>query len=286
MNKPSAFTLNILVPDGDPDGLRIISNPNWTGKGLIFPRALFGEVSKLDELTCTGVYILWGPGESGQLLRVYIGEGDPVLDRLDQHARKKDFWTHAAVFISKDKNLNKAYAKYLEARLVKLAADAKRAELNNTNEPRVPVLSEYDKAVAEEFLANLLLCLPIIGISAFEKVKGVGKHSDELILKGKKIEARGQETTDGFVVFAGSQAVKKKDEAPSILGYLRELRSALVKQGVLEDAGSVYRFTQDYIFSSPSTAAGVILGRSANGRDEWKDGNGRTLKEIQDAALK
>ena len=48
---------------------------------------------------------------------------------------------------------------------------------------------------------------------------------------------------------------------------------------MIEGAG--YRFSQDYVFTSPSTAAAVVLGRSANGRIEWKDGQGRTLKELQ-----
>lgn len=104
----------------------------------------------------------------------------------------------------------------------------------------------------------------------------------ELILKAKGIEARGQDTAEGFVVRAGSQAVK--DEVASIHGYLSALRRSLLDQGVLEDAGEVYRLSQDYIFNSPSTAAGVLLGRSSNGRVDWKDAKGRTLKEIQEAA--
>jgi hypothetical protein len=48
-------------------------------------------------------------------------------------------------------------------------------------------------------------------------------------------------------------------------------------------AGGLYQFTQDYSFSAPSTAAAVVLGRSANGRIEWKAADGRTLKEIQAA---
>ena len=285
MSKRAGFSVRIFIPSGDPDGLRIIEKSNWTGQGLVFPRVQFPEVRNRDELKRTGVYILWGPGESGQLLRVYVGEGDSVLSRLDQHARQKDFWTHAAVFISKDQNLNKAHVKYIEARLVTLAAEAKRAELDNSNVPQLPVLSEADAADAEGFLADMLLCLPIVGVNVFEKPRGVDRRSREFILRGKSIEARGQETAEGFVVFAGSQAVKDENETPSIHGYLRELRRALVKQGVLEDAGAVYRLTQDYIFSSPSTAAGVVLGRSANGREEWKDGKSRTLKEIQEAAL-
>ncbi len=51
--------------------------------------------------------------------------------------------------------------------------------------------------------------------------------------------------------------------------------------GVLAIDGAGFRFSQDCAFSSPSTAAAMVLGRGANGRIEWKDGQGRTLKEIQ-----
>jgi hypothetical protein len=281
MSEPRGFSVPIYIPSGNPEGLRIIEKSNWTGQGLVFPRAQFAEARRRDELKRTGVYVLWGPGESGQLPRVYVGEGDSVLSRLEQHAQQKDFWTHAAVFVSKDQNLNKAHVKYLEARLVRLAAEAKRAELDNGNVPQLPSLSDADVADAEGFLVDLLLCLRIVGVSAFEQTQTVGPSSHVLILKAKGIEAWGQDTAEGFVVHAGSQAVK--EEVPSIHGYLSDLRRVLVEQGVLEDAGPVYRLAQDYTFNSPSTAAGVLLGRSANGRTEWKDAQGRTLKEIQEA---
>jgi len=283
MTGTRGFSVRIFIPSGDPDGLRIIEKSNWTGQGLVFPRALLANARERDELKRTGVYLLWGPAESGQLPRIYVGEGDSVLSRLEQHAKQKDFWTHAVVFTSKDQNLNKAHVKYLEAKLVVLAAEAKRAELDNGNVPQLPSLSEADAADADAFLADLLLCLPLIGLNVFEKAKAPASTAGDLILKGKGITARGRETTEGFIVRVGSQAVK--EEVPSIHGYLSELRRALVNQGVLEDAGSIYRLTQDYTFDSPSTAAGVLLGRSANGRQEWKDAKGRTLKEIQEADL-
>jgi len=275
------FSVRIFIPSGNPDGLRIIEKSNWIGQGLLFPRALFAEARQRDELKRTGVYVLWGPGESGQLLRIYVGEGDSVLSRLDQHYKQKDFWTHAVVFTSKDQNLNKAHVKYLEARLVQLAADAKRAELDNGNIPQLPTLSEADKADAEAFIQDMLLCLPLLGLNVFEKAKAPGKKSRDLILKGKGIEARGQDTAEGFVVRAGSLAVK--EEVPSLHENLKELRRVLLDQGVFVDEDTHYRLTQDYTFNSPSTAAGVLLGRSANGRIEWKDAQGRTLKEIQEA---
>lgn len=280
MAKPVAgFSVRIFIPSGEPEGLRFVEKSNWTGQGLVFPRPLFAESRQRPELKRTGVYVLWGPGESGQLPRVYVGEGDGVLSRLEQHARSKDFWTHAVVFASKDQNLNKAHVQYLEARLVALAAEAKRCELDNGNVPQLPALSEADAADAESFLADLLLCLPVVGVSLFEKTKVTTTKGGDLLLKAKGIDARGVDSPEGFVVRAGSTAVKA--EVPSIHAYLVDLRRTLVKTGVLADAGEMFRLTQDYTFNSPSTAAGVLLGRSANGRIEWKDAKGRSLKEIQ-----
>lgn len=283
MEKTQGYSVRIFIPSGEPEGLRIIEKSNWTGVGLVFPRVLFPEVRQRPELERAGVYVLWGTDESGHFPRAYVGEGDSVLSRLDQHARQKDFWTHAAVFTSKDKSLNKAHVQYLEARLVALAMEAKRAELDNGNVPQMPKLSEADAADAESFLADLLLCLPLIGLNLFEKAKINVTRSREFYLRGKGIRARGMESPQGFIVRAGSQAVK--DETPSIYSYLLDLRKALLKQGVLRSDGSVYKLVQDYTFNSPSTAAGVLLGRSANGRTEWKDAQGRTLKEIQDEEL-
>jgi len=277
------FSVRIFIPSGEPDGLRIVEKSNWTGQGLVFPRALFAEARRRAELARTGVYILWGPGESGQLPRVYVGEGDALLPRLEDHARNKDFWTHAMIFTSKDQNLNKAHVQYLEARLVALAAAAKRCELDNANLPQTPSLSEADAADADGFLADLLLCLPVVGVSFFEKARPAPSQRVELHLRAKGIEARGYDSAEGFVVPAGSQAVK--EEVPSIHSYLSELRKVLVENGVFEDAGAHYRLTQDYTFNSPSTASGVLLGRPTNGRVDWKDAQGRTLKQIQEAAI-
>jgi hypothetical protein len=283
MTKESAgFSVRIFIPSGEPDGLRIIEKSNWTGHGLVFPRPVYPDARKRAELGKAGVYILWGPGQSSELPRVYIGEGDGVLPRLDEHAKNKDFWTHAVVFTSKDRNLNKAHVQYLESRLVALASEAKRCELDNGNAPQLPALSEADAADALSFLSDILLCLPIIGVSLFEKAKASAPKFQDLILKGKGIEARGIDGTEGFVVRAGSTA--SKTEAPSLAAHLMDFRKALVAKGVLVDTGEFFRVSQDYTFSSPSAAGAVLLGRSTNGRTEWKNAAGKTLKEIQDQA--
>jgi hypothetical protein len=62
------------------------------------------------------------------------------------------------------------------------------------------------------------------------------------------------------------------------------LRKDMLEQGVISANGNGYVFNQDYVFNSSSTAAGVIQGRTANGRKDWKNKEGKTLREIQEAA--
>lgn len=280
-NKKRGFNLTIFLPDGDPEGLKMVEKSNWIGRGLVIPRALFGEARGREELGKTGVYILVGPSETTALPRVYIGEGDPVRPRLEQHAKLKDFWTHAIVFVSKDNNLNKAHVQWLESRLVGLAKENKRCVLDNGNTPAPPSLSESSVAEAEGFFDDLLVCLPVIGYPFFERSQFESEINEKLFIRAKGVEAIGYDSPAGFVVLKGSQAVKDEKLTPTVPGYAKELRANLSTQGVLLEDGGSYKFSQDYIFSSPSTASDVVLGRSSNGRTEWKTKDGRTLKEIQ-----
>lgn len=86
---------------------------------------------------------------------------------------------------------------------------------------------------------------------------------------------------DGFVVLKGSRARGK--EVESIHDFLSELRKQLLERGVLIAEGGGLVFTQDFRFSSPSTATGVLVGGKANGRLAWKDQRGITLKALQQA---
>jgi hypothetical protein len=281
MNGKRGFSIRIFLPDGTPDGVRIVEKSNWTGCGLVCPRPLLGTAKSRQEFNRTGVYVLVGPPEESELPRVYIGEGDPVRPRLEQHLAKKDFWTTAIIFSSKDGNLNKAHVQHLEARLLKLATEAKRCEIDNSNQSQLPSLSEADAAEVEGFLDEMLLCFPVLGVTVFEKPVASISTALKFSLKARGVSGTGYESAQGFVVNASSEAAK--EEVPSIHRYLSDLRKGLINKGILQDTGPVYRFTQDYLFNSPSTAAGVLIGRSANGRELWKTDGGRSLKQIQEA---
>ena len=62
----------------------------------------------------------------------------------------------------------------------------------------------------------------------------------------------------------------------------KKLKDELVRIGKLAPDGKQLVFVNDHIFDSPSAAAAIILARSAAGPSEWKDKNGKTLKDIWD----
>ncbi len=293
MKKALGFSVRIFMPSGEPEGIRVIEKSNWTGRGLVFPRSILGDARQRPELSGTGVYILWGPGKSERLPYAYIGETTDLSDRLSSHAsssrstEEDDLWTHGVAFTSKDQNLDKAHVQYLEAKLIELAQLVNRCDLVNKQKPDMPHLSEPDAADSELYLADMLLCLPVVGVPFFERPSIVeDSEVTELHLEGKGASARGFEDAADFVVRAQSTVVADEDEAPSIPAHVRGLRSALQDQGILVASGSVLTLRQDYPFSSPSTAASFVLGNSSNGRDLWLDKDKRPLREIQAEALK
>ena len=102
----------------------------------------------------------------------YIGEGDDVSKRLYQHARPedqggKDFWDRAIVITSKDTNLTKAHARYLESRFISLGLQANRAKLTNSTAPEPIVLPEADVSDMEYFIEQARIVLPVLGVNIF-----------------------------------------------------------------------------------------------------------------------
>ena len=277
-------SVRIFLADGTPEGLRVVEKSNWTGMALMCSRVQFPDVRERPEFGRAGVYVLVGPDDSDRR-RIYIGEADVLRDRLRDHFRSKDFWTHLIVFTSKDENLNKAHVQYLEARLVEEAVAAKRAAIENGNSPQRPNLSEADRSDAESFLDEMLVIYPLLGIRAFEmvQVSAASGVAERLVLAGKGLHAEGVEHEEGFLVFKGATAAA--ETVPSLPRHEVEHRQELVASGVFRTGPNGLVLDQDYVFSSPSRAAAIVLGRPANGRTEWKDAHGRTLKEIQDTRV-
>ncbi len=276
------FSIKIFVPNGDPDGLRIVERSNWTGVGVVFNRTNFNQAIQRPECLKTGVYILVGSSDESSLPTVYIGEGDPVKNRLESHQKNKDFWDWVIFFVTKDESLNKAHVKHLESRLLGLAKAAKQCNLSNGTGSLPPTLSESETADVESFLLDMLSIFPLLSLNIFETIETKAPKESQLFINSKGITATGYEDAKGFVVLKGSQMVKEGTN--SILQRVSTLRKDLREKGVVEDGGDFYLFTQDRVFNSPSLAVSVLLGTQGIGRSLWKTKEGVTLKELQIAS--
>ncbi len=159
------------------------------------------------------------------------------------------------------------------------AKEVGRYELDNG---QVPPNSTH---VTEPMVAELLdifetirMLVSTLGYPVFEPIVKANAPSHVFRVFGGGSDGKGELVEDGFVVFEGSRA--RMEVAPSATTSVVPKREKLVASGVLEERNGEYVFTQDYLFSSPSTAAAVVLGRSANGWIEWKDDNGLTLDDV------
>jgi len=61
-----------------------------------------------------------------------------------------------------------------------------------------------------------------------------------------------------------------------------KLDNKLIENGTLIKKTNKYIFTKDTEFSSPSSAAAVIHGGSANGLTAWVNNEGIQLKKLQE----
>lgn len=175
------FTIRIFVPDGDPEGIKIIDRLNWTGVGLWFPRGMWQKARQRPELLSIGVYILVGyRGEDGDIPVVYVGQADGVRNRIESHLKNKPFWDFGIVFTSPNGTLNRAHVTWLEYELLLKAKSIGRCEIHNEVSPREPPLTESEKADTRSFFKEILRILPLVGIRSFENPKvfrNVGKKA-------------------------------------------------------------------------------------------------------------
>lgn len=279
--KKHGKTIKLFLVDGDPDGKIICELSNWDGKAYKIPRQQVAEYKS--ELNFTAVYLLLGKAESPDSKPlVYIGETENFCQRLNNHESKKDFWNETIVFTRKDTSLiNKAHVKYLEAELYKIAKEVGRYEMeNNKQTPNKPTIAESDEAEMDEFIDYVKILTDALGHKVFEPLPSITiEETKKLRLKTKDVEAYGVWTSEGFTVFQDSQA--RLDTLPSIGDTIKKLIKKLKKEEVLVEKEGKLVFSTDYSFSSPSSAAGVVVGGNASGLDQWKNAEGKSLKELE-----
>ncbi|MFA5321927.1 MAG: GIY-YIG nuclease family protein [Smithella sp.] len=270
-------TIKLFLAHGEPNGLRTAEISNWNGKAIACPRNKLIDLFAREEIQKAGIYCLTGTDPDSGYPALYIGEAESVGKRLKNHS-DKDYWVHVVAFVSKDENLTKAHIKYIEGKLIERATEAGKAKLQNSTSSGAK-LPEPDTAEMDVYLEKVYQLLPILGVDLFSSVSA-STIDEKIVLfcKIKGLKAKGKRTSNGFLVFKGSQAIL--EHRPSST-WAKKRREELIEQGILLKENNYYIFTKDVEFTSPSTAGAMVRGGATNGLIAWKTADGKSLKELE-----
>ena len=288
--------INMFLMDGEVTGKIKCTLSNWTGVIYKIPRIQLGDLKSRDEMKQSGIYFLFGRDEDKQKDVTYIGQattrknGEGVLLRIQEHTRDThaDYFNDVIILTTQNNSFGPTEISYLENKFTQLAKEAGRYIVKNGNDPNPGNVTEEKESELDEIVENTLMIIGTLGYRVFvpmtKKVSQdlTDNHSTYLYLKrktkksNKVIEATCERTTEGFVVLEGSQ-VEIKD-SPYLPASLKEMRQNLIASRVIQDGV----LKEKQLFSSPSYAAAFLLGMQTNGRIDWKDQDGRTLKELEE----
>jgi hypothetical protein len=298
-------TYTIVVPDGDPDSIKIVNKGNWVGSLVQFSRESYknnrNTTPYKETLDRPGVYILIGPdeqNESSSGIKVYIGEGDGIKGRIESHFINKDFWDTVLIITAENESFDKVQIQYIESKLVQIAMNAKTCTLENGNSPNPPSTSLAARINADNSIIHILDCVQLLGYTMFVTAQAnpqshqasttsaqstaPGTNLDQpfffnVKVRNSQANAVGSYQNGKLVVSKGSMCTHDvSDSCPESIVLLKQQLEA---QQIIQRSGpnQAFVFTQDYAFKSPSAAAGVISGRSSNGLIDWKTQQGVTL---------
>ena len=298
-----ARSINIFLPDGDPDGVKMAQIAMSTIQAIAFRRNQLRRVrDTFPEIERPGVYVLIGADETepGRLLG-YIGESEGVGSRLATHSADsaRSFWNDTVVLVSKDENLTKSHARYVEASLIRAVSDNPRWTLPNANRPSNDAgkLPLPDRVAMDEFIDQTKTLVGALGWDLFKVVRGPVASpaqaaeappppspaaAERFSFRGEGFDAEMKIGPSGeIIVTSGSKA--RLRTTPTIPKGTVAMRQMLQDRGVLKPMQDHLVFETEYAFSSPSAAAAVVTGASANGRVVWKLPDGRTYADWEDA---
>lgn len=280
---PRGKNIEIYMMDGTKEGRWRAVLGNWNGVAYRILRKDIKKSDEIEELHAPGVYLLFGRDDARKKPFVYIGEADDAILRIAQpHTFEKDelYWTEAIIFITPDGTLEKGRVKYLEHRFYQIASKCNRYLVKNGNTPTKSRITRQVQDMLEEFIDNAKIIVPLMGHHVFEPLPSDETEDTSTLLYFSRSGGKGGRATakinaDGFWVLKGSYIF------PTVAHYVSSgIKAAREQYASLIDKNHI--LLEDISFGSPSYAATFVCGKNSNGLIEWKNSNGKTLKEINE----
>ena len=196
---PGSKIIEIILVDGDPAGIRVVTIANWAGVALTTYRSDMSRFLEREELERPALYFLAGKDVKTGKISMYVGESDSFKQRINGHA-EKTFWDQAVVFTSNDGRFNKATVKYLEALFYEEISKAGRVVMMNSNRPRGVSLGESDTSIANEYKQNASILLGVLGFIDICMPMNTWEESTYGNIEAEKMLKETEITVDGLLI--------------------------------------------------------------------------------------
>lgn len=285
-----AKSINLYLIDGDTSDRIKAQLGNWNGIIYRIPRQSLdkcstgGDIAK--HIQHAGIYFLLGETEDGNP-SIYIGQasarknGKGLIQRITEHKGDANEWNEIVILTRKEDSLDATELNCLENKFTNLAINARRYTVVNRVDPSKGNISEEKEYEMDEYIANSLIIVSVLGIKAFDKLEPKPSRNADNSSEGtsKTFQYQGRQnatlaiTNEGFVLLEGSQISPKL--AAHVPEATKKLRAKYAGQ-----TGPDYTTTENLLFGSSSAAAAFVGGFSASGNEYWKNPDGLSPKDI------
>ena len=225
-------TIQIFLPGGDPQGIRIAEITTRIVQVIEVPRSLLSEFLKMSESDQVALYFLFSEEEDGSERKVYIGQTGDLRKRLVKHHKEKEFWESALVLVSRTDSLTQTHALFLEWHSIQEAKKAARYSTENGNDgskPHTPAPLAADCLEIFETGHTLLATLGYPIFDSIAKSAASAKPDEFFYCKASGANGRGMYTEEGFVVLKDS--IGRKENVASLKsGLLRKLSNLAMRR--------------------------------------------------------
>lgn len=166
MADAKAKTINLLLYDGDLDGVISIEESSWnSGELYMAPRKSVSELIETDACNKYGIYLLLSKN------MVYVGQSSDLSKRITQHLNGKDWWESVLILTTKADSFMHTDIDYLESVLINNALKMNRLDCDNKNKENNPKVSKFQKVILDQYLSEALFLMKLIGITVFSEKK-------------------------------------------------------------------------------------------------------------------
>ncbi len=237
----------ITIKNHALSGVKVITEQNWDGKIFLMSREVFLKHKQSNILDIVGVYVIYSDHFHKEKYgnSIYIGQGDDVRPRLENHARDKPYWNKVLIFSSP--RLNVAFTFNIEKEFIKLARFANRYKVENGDLGQAKKLGSDDAEYYENFVAKSKETLSMVNIDVFDfNSDGLFFYSERTWKAQIKLNDSGK-----FILCKGSTLIKfgEVENKAKDLGVEAKIKFSEHQLTIIEDIELVVETSDIALFT-------------------------------------